>query len=250
MRTLRLDGWLLVSVMLLAIGAAACGNVTSGPSCDDVSPSGADASQGNAFGNPSIEEGAEPWCSLTTAAWGKPFSVSRAQAHSGASSARLELRSAEGGSARVYGVVQELVTEEFPDVFSGYYYVDRWQQGTAKQYLQFVVIVFNAANQPAEVQAPNHQVRYVLAGVDSPPLQIANARYVMLGTGEPAQGQWVRFERNVREDFEELWGAEPEGFSKLRILFEVRWDDRQPSDGPSLADVFYDDLYAGPADGR
>ena len=35
-------------------------------------------------------------------------------------------------------------------------------------------------------------------------------------------------------------------FHSIRILFETRWDNRQASDGPSAADVYYDNLYAGP----
>lgn len=203
----------------------------------------------NQFQNANFEEGYGPWCSLGTPAWGPPFSLSTAQAHSGQRSALLELRSGDDArSAQVYGVVTEIAPEEFPEVLSGYYYVDGWEQGTAKQYMQFVVIVWEADNIPPEIAvATNHQVRYVLAGVDSPPIEIANARFVMAGTGEPEQGRWVRFERNIREDFEELWGAVPEGFSRLRILFEVRWDERTPADAPSAADVYYDDLYIGPA---
>ncbi|OGO51098.1 MAG: hypothetical protein A2148_06995 [Chloroflexi bacterium RBG_16_68_14] len=208
------------------------------------------AEEGNLFANPSFEEGGGPWFSLDTPDWGKPFSVSQRQDHSGASSALLELRSDDGGDARVYGVVQEIAPQEFPDLLSGYYYVGRWEQGTPKQYLQVAVIVHGASNIPPEAApAGNHQVRYLLAGVEGPPIEIGNARFVTVGTGEPEQGRWVRFERNVREDFQELWGAVPEGFEKLRVLFEVRWDDRQPADGPSAADVHYDDLYIGPADG-
>ena len=208
------------------------------------------APEENQFENGGFEGGRAPWCSLGTSAWGQPFSVSDKQAKSGERSALLELNS-DGSeqTARVYGVVTEIAPDEFPEVLSGYYYVDGWERGSPKQYLQFVVIVWEADNAPAEVAAPNHQVRYVLAGVESQPIEIANARFVIVGTGEPEQDRWVRFEQNIRQDFEELWGAVPEGFTRLRILFEVRWDERTPDDGPAAADVFYDDLYAGPAQG-
>ena len=52
----------------------------------------------------------------------------------------------------------------------------------------------------------------------------------------------------MRDDFEALWGDVPQDFAGLRIFFEVRWDDRQISDGVSAADVYYDDLYFGPAE--
>ena len=232
--------------LLVALGLmlAACGG-------DGGSGPGTGPTEANLFGNASFEAGQEPWFSLDTAAWGKPFATSKAQALSGTSSGLLELDSSEGdasGGARVYGIVQEISPGEFPEVLSGNYYVDRWEKGTPKQYLQFVVIVFSAKNIPPGVApATNHQMRYILAGVDSPPIRIGNAQFVMVGTDEPDQGRWVSFERNIRQDFEELWGAVPEDFARLRILFEVRWDDRKLSDGLSTANVYYDDLYVGPA---
>jgi hypothetical protein len=59
----------------------------------------------------------------------------------------------------------------------------------------------------------------------------------------------VPFQANIREDFERLWGEAPEGYDKIRVLFEVRWDDKAAGDGAPQADVFYDDLYVGPAAG-
>lgn len=228
------------------------GTVVPGAACPQVIPLEPPAGE-NLLDNPSFEEGTEPWCSLSTEAWGDPFSVSSKRAHTGENSAFLELRSEEGVATRVLGVVREAAPEEFPELLSGYYYVDRWDRGTPKQYLQVVVIVWGAANIPqeaVELGASNHQMRYIVAGVESQPTSIANARYVMITRDEPKTGQWVFFERNVSQDFQELWGAVPEGFAKIRILFEVRWDDRQPSDGTTTADVYYDDLYLGPAGGR
>jgi hypothetical protein len=50
----------------------------------------------------------------------------------------------------------------------------------------------------------------------------------------------------VSEDFERLWGKAPEDFEKLRLLFEVRWDNKVAGASAAEADVYYDDLYAGP----
>jgi hypothetical protein len=226
---------LLFVVALLSLAAA----------CSDGG-SGGEATAGNLFENAGFEEGAQPWFSLDSDAWGKPFTVSTRHARSGSSSGLLELRSEEGGPARVYGIVQDVTPEEFPERLAGNYYVERWEQGTPKQYLQFVVIVWGAENVPAEAgDVENYQIRYVLAGVDAPPLSIANAKYVMLGTGPPVQAQWVPFARDVRQDFGELWGGVPEGFDSIRVFFEVRWDERNAADGPSAADVYYDDLFFG-----
>ncbi len=39
----------------------------------------------------------------------------------------------------------------------------------------------------------------------------------------------------------------PENFENIRVLFEVRYDDKIVGEGPLAADVYYDDLYFGPA---
>lgn len=247
LRTMRISlPALLVGALALVLGA--CG----GDGARDLGPTPGPGTQPpavNLFVNPGIEDGEEPWISLETPAWGAPFSASGAQAHSGESSALLELRSSEPGSvaARVYGVVQEISADEFPEQLSGYYYVESWEKGTPKQYLQFVVIVFDATTIPPGLGVTNYQIRYPLAGIDEPPFEIGNAKFAFVGMDEPELGRWVYFERNIRQDFEELWGAAPEGFSRLRILFEVRWDGRTAEDAPSSADVYFDDLYLGPA---
>jgi hypothetical protein len=144
----------------------------------------------------------------------------------------------------VFGVVQEVSPDHFPEVLSGNYYVDDWTKGTPKQYLQFVVIVFGATNLPGGFV--NHQIRYPLAGINAEPFAISNAKFRFVGTEEPTTGQWVHFERPIARDFEELWGAVPQGFEKIRVLFEVRYDDKTAG-GEGKADVYYDDLYLGPA---
>ena len=269
----RLGVWLLPSMTLLALAIAACaggegggdGVASTAPmstptmsldqqgtvGCESATPDGSAASPDNLFSTPGFEEGRDPWFSKES--WGTSFSLSDREAHSGERSALLEMRSdVEGGiSVRVYGVVQEIAPEQFSEVISGYYCVGRWQQGTPTQYLQFVVIVHDAENIPPEVaSATNHQIRYILAGVESQPTFISNSRYIMLTQGEPVMGEWVYFERNIRADFEELWGAVPKSYQKIALFFEVRWDDRQPADGLSAADVYYDDLYIGPARGN
>jgi hypothetical protein len=201
----------------------------------------------NLFHNGGLEAGEEPWC---TAHPGEPttkFQVSEDVAHSGHSSALLRMRvpAEEAGKAKVFYLVQEVTSEQFPELISGYYRVEDWTKGTPKQYLQFVVVAFDVANLPGGY--PNHQMRYPLAGISEEPFAIANAHFVFIGKEEPVTGEWVYFERNIKQDFEELWGAAPEGFSKIRVLFEVRYDDKEAGPAPAEADVYYDDLYMGPA---
>jgi hypothetical protein len=142
----------------------------------------------------------------------------------------------------IWGIVQETQPEEFPEKLSGFVRVDGWQRATAKQYLQVVVIVFGADNGPQGV--PNYQIRYILHGIDRPPFEISNARYVFIDTGEPVDQQWFYFERNVAEDFRNLWGVIPAGYDNIRLLYEVRYDDKAPTELPA-ADVYYDDLGFG-----
>jgi hypothetical protein len=232
-------------VILIAAASAALGAACGGGAAPQGAPEAGVQLAANVFENGSFETGSDPWISLTTAAWGMPFSVSSHVAHGGAHSAYLQLRaSPDASGAKVFGVVQEVSPDRFPEVLSGYYYVDDWIKGTPKQYLQFAVIAFGVKNLPGGYA--NHQIRYPLAGINAEPFAISNAKFRFLSREEPATGQWVYFERPVARDFEELWGAVPQGFEKLRVLFEVRYDDKLAG-SEGKADVYYDDLYLGPA---
>lgn len=200
----------------------------------------------NLLDNGSLEAGREPWYTLVE---DSGFTVSDARYLSGTHSALEGMRDPVGvgggglTDGKVYFLVQDISPSEFPDVVRGNYFVENWIKGTRWQYLQFVIIVFMPAKFPAE--PTNYQIRYPLAGIDSEPFPIGNAKFQIVSKGEPLQGEWVPFELNVKEDFEELWGVVPEGFEKLRLLFEVRWDFSQEATGLRSADVFWDDLYAG-----
>jgi len=229
--------WCLALLLAALALSAACGS----------SPEGLNPPEGpNLFLNPGFEQGEKPWISLTTGVWGTPFAVSQDAAHSGQHSAFLQMRGTEEAGARVFGVVQEVNPKEFPELISGYYRVGQWTRGTDTQYLQFVVIAFGATNMPGDY--PNHQIRYLLAGASRQPIFIENARFIYVGWEEPTPDGWVYFERNVRQDFIDQWGAAPEGFSMIRVLFEVRYDDKEAGVTDPMADVFYDDLYLGPAE--
>jgi len=230
----------LVLLAVLASIAGCRGEQAVGPS--ESSGIGSDVSP-NLFRNGSFEAGPDPWLSLTTAAWGTPFRVGSEVAHSGSESAFLELRAAPNDTGtKVFGVVQEVQPGQFPELISGYYYVKDWVRGTPKQYLQFVVIAFAVDNLPGGFA--NHQIRYPLGGIAQDPFAISNAKFRYVSKEPPVLGRWVYFERPVRQDFEELWGAVPEGYDKLRILFEVRYDDKAAGT-EAKADVFFDDLYLG-----
>jgi hypothetical protein len=202
------------------------------------------------FVNPGFENGIDPWFSIANdVAWGTPVQASAAEAHSGKQSALLQMRAGNNDTgAKVFGAVQEITPKEFPELISGYYRVDSWVRGTPKQYIQFVVIVFNPGGLPTTF--PNFQIRYPLAGIDQEPFAIFNAHFVFISKDQPVIGRWVYFEHNIRDDFKQLWGAVPTSFDKIRILFEARYDDKAAGSGEISADVYYDDLYVGTAAGN
>jgi len=200
------------------------------------------AVSGNLLENASFEQGRAPWFVLVTPNW-EDFEVTDQYAAHGRYSARLALR-AEGSarSTKIAGVIQEVSPREFPGRLSGSYRIEGWTRGTAKQYVQVVVIVFG---DPSAKPYPNHQVRYVLGGVDKPPLRFINARYSFVGGSELQQGGWVRFDLDLHADFQRLWGYVPKEFSKIRVLFEVRYDAKKAIETGVSADVYFDNLYLG-----
>jgi hypothetical protein len=193
----------------------------------------------NLFANGSFEQGSAPWFALESRGW-EGFSVTDRYAKEGRHSAHLALRADVSASgSKVFGLIQEVSPQQFPKRIAGWHRVERWQWGTAQQYLQFVVIVQGDAS---ETRFANYQIRYVLTGVEQPPLEIRNARYIFLGKREPIQGEWVYFARDLHADFAQAWGRVPSGFSRLRILFEARYDAKRAGEGEVIGDVYYDDL--------
>jgi len=200
------------------------------------------ATTGNWLVNPGFEQGAEGWKWLDwSQEWG-PFEIADGIATSGSKSAHLAVRGEPGGRpTHVFGVVQEIAPQVFPERMSGRYRVDRWEPGDARKvYLQAVVI----ATHP-EGTLPSTQVRYILEGVTVPPYDMSNARYRFFHSrAQPPMSQWIDFSLPVRQDFLQLWGKVPPPGTALRVLFEARYDDK-PAGGSVAADVYYDDLFIG-----
>jgi len=196
----------------------------------------------NQFANSSFEGGKEPWFALNTAHW-ESFVISDQRAREGRRSARLALRAgADADGTKIVGVIQELSPMTFPRRLSGYYRIDGWKRGAEKQYLQAVVIV---VGDPSARPYPNYQLRYVLTGVNKAPLKIVNARYRIPDASELQAETWVHFDFDLHADFQNEWGRIPSEFSRIRVLFEVRYDDKIAGGGEARADVYYDDLYIG-----
>lgn len=234
----------MLAVLLLACnGGQGETAPPTGTPCTPAPPSVDPTS--NVFLNPGLEEGRDPWFVVTP----PEFLISNEIKNSGEASAQLQMAEpAEAVGTKVIYLVQEVAATEFPEVISGAYLVDRWQRGTNVQFVQFVVVAFEASNLPQGF--PNHQVAYILSGIESEPFEILNAHFVFLNSNdpdprEPAIGEWREFEVKVKRDFRVLWGAVPEGYRCLRVLFEVRYDNKGPG-APAEADVYFDDLYFGP----
>ena len=244
----------------LALAAAGCR-----PKPTPTSPRQRDSA--NQFANGDFELGRPPWHDRRAPSrnYWHGFELSNAFASHGQSSALLRLVADESSPVReklyIAGVIQEVrlptlldaaTHEEFqelPETISGYYRVENWERHTAKQYLQFVVVLWASDLHPEHPEQTNVQIRYVLAGASAPPLSLSNAHYYILGPPEPKTGVWLSFSRNLRKDWLEQWGALPRHFEFLRIFFEVRYDDDPDLAPGHMADVYFDDLYLGPASG-
>jgi len=199
--------------------------------------------------NPSFELGFEPWYAMLSPNWG-PFHLVDSPVRTGSRAACVRLRPREGKPVCVHGIVQDLAPSEFPRRLAGWYFVTNWEQGWAKQYIQVAVLVSPTDAQrrilPPELrQMPTLQMRYVLAGVDHAPIRISNARFVLVSKESPPLGRWVRFERDLVEDFRTYWGIIPVNPQRIRILYEARYDGLSDFSLPIAADVTFDDLYLG-----
>lgn len=202
--------------------------------------------------NGSFEDGRDPWYDFRDATkpfWGT-FSISEAIAYDGAHSLHLALDSDDFARARngmgIAGAAQDVaVPEHFPKRLSGRYRVESWERGTAKQYVQLVVMAFQPENFP-EMGALPVQLSIVLTGVDAPPVEIANRRFVFEGPAEPELGRWIPFDIDLQEAFRSHWGRVPEGVIGLRVVAEARFDDyRRGRDRHARADVYLDALHLG-----
>lgn len=198
--------------------------------------------------NSSFEEGREPWFSLDQADkpyWNK-FIISEKVVHNGKRSAYLKLRSSNyDHKLRIVGAVQEFKSlDSFPKRLSGWYRIENWVQGTAKQYLQVVVTVEGAKN----IQLPDKvpvQLSYVLTGIKSKPTFFMNRKFDFTESKKLKENHWIYFNKDLHADFIKHWGVVPEPVDKIRVLFEARFDDRLPDEQQVYADVYYDDLYFG-----
>lgn len=234
----RLQACSAVVAPLLALVLAGCGLLEESPPL--LTPP---ATTMNSLANPGFENGDTPWIAPPEPD-SVSFAVSDIAAHSGSGSGGLRLSATPGETgSRVAGASQEILGSDFPEVVSGYYRVDDWQTGGAPAYLQFVVeVVGGDFADGMDV----HEVRFVIAGIQQEPLFLPQARYVLLDRAAPKTDRWTYFAYPVDKAFETRWGIAPAAWQRLRVSFELRYDDRAAGPIDTLATAHYDDLYAGP----
>lgn len=230
----------LVGVAVLALAVAgACGGDDDG----GASGSGSDG-DGNLITEPGFENGGSSW-----KARGGPPTISADQTKSGGSSALLQMRdTAESPTTQSYSVFQDITTGEVPEFLSFEYFVGHWVKGTRLQYIEATVVVTGKDAQLPECAGepcPNFQLRYLLAGVETDPVAVLNAGFIVVSSDEPVEGEWVHFEAPVADDFAELWGQLPDEVESIRLLVDVRYDNREAEEAPLEADVYIDDVYLG-----
>jgi hypothetical protein len=220
----------ILSLALVAVALALSAAVSCG------------ADETNLLDNAGFESGEDPWSSLDT----PPFERVTNQAVTGDTSALLQIVAdrEDTGSGRSL-LLQDVETEESPEVLSGFYRVENWTKGAERQSVRIGVVVFGAKNLMGDF--PNHQIHYILAGAVPEPGRETNVRNIYLGSEEPLQNQWIPFQADVRQDFADLWGASPEGHELIRVVFEVRFDVKEEGSTPVRGDVYLDDLYLGPS---
>lgn len=200
----------------------------------------------NLISNPGFESGLEGWQWLEWSKGWSEFKLSSDHAYSGRQSLHLPIFSADRRQTVVWGGVQEIaLTGEIPECIDGYYYVENWEKGDWKQYLQLVLIDLTHA---LPGRSGNAQLRYIVSGSTEPPLTISNAQYLFVENprrATPVVGKWTYFSVNPRRDFMKSWNYTPSAGAKLRVLFEARYDYHLTS-VPARGDVYYDQLYFGP----
>lgn len=162
-------------------------------------------------------------------------------------------------ASKIFGVIAETEPalfpdpDRFPEVLSGWYFVESWKKDlpATDMYIQVVVIIWGDPRASRLVGRANplagksnYQIRYYLDGLEEPPFLLRNAKVEFARKGPPRVGEWVHFTIPLQADFERLWGVVPSGYEKIDVLFEARWDNKPEGSGCDAV-IYYDDLFLG-----
>ncbi len=222
-------------VIPLALGLSSCGLFKELPPVPTLTPTHANLLQNSGF-----ESGDQLWA---TQDGGGRFSISDSTAHSGGHSLLLRLRGDAGDTGtRVASAAQSIDTTTFPEYVSGFYRVDGWKPTAGSQYLQFTVVVHGG---DFGDNRPVHEMRFAIAGLQYEPFGLRGGAFVFLSRAAPVLHRWTYFGYPVKDAFARALGRAPGRWDSIAFLFEVRYDGKPASQSASVADVYFDDLYAG-----
>lgn len=228
----------MLALCALAVTAASCGVLKAPPPLPTATPSHA-----NLLVNGGFESGAEGWTPIPAESSG-PVDVTHTVAHDGKLSLALHLRGGGvAGAGRTTGAGQPLNAQAFPEVISGFYRVDRWQSKAASQNVRFVMSVRGGDfdNGPGV-----HQVRFVIAGSDAAATLLPEVTQVYLSRAAPPLRRWAYFGYPVKQAFIDRFGKAPTRWERIDVSVEAGYDGELGGEPGVSADVFFDDLYAGP----
>ena len=230
--------WLVFGIIGLAVLALGWKIIWGGPVVPKAAPP------------PSVElvngdfeaDEPDPWHSLEgNLQWG-PFSLGSETTAEGKTNHFAKVRaeaSAPPVSLRVFGTVQELVIRKgLPEKLDFRCRVAQEKKLCSKQYAQAVAIFTPASG-------TNVQLRHILHGVDTPPYQMGNARFVMNPAFQEKDG-WRHYSLPLREKFAQEYPGQDFTKGTLRLLFEARYDDLPSSVAPGEVplEMHYDDVRA------
>ncbi len=205
--------------------------------------------QQNLFRNPSFENGKEPWFALDSPdkPYWKDFEVSKRAARDGDFSAMLTVdNNGYTGSTQISGIIQDFTSlEAIPEELSGSFLIKQWSDYN-KLYAQVVVILFDVKDYPKSLSLGwPVQIAFVLSDMKTPPFKILNRKFDFTAAKAVQPNHWVDFRFRLRDAFKQHWGVVPKHFSKMRVLFEIRFDGLQPTTQSDRAAAHFDKLFLG-----
>ena len=233
----RRQAWGVMLLLPIVLLGGACGIFDAPPPLPRTTPT-AD----NLLSNPRFEDGDTPWIAGKQAG-AQGFTVSDTVAHSGSHSLSLRLDGdASATGTGIAGASQTINPQAFPDYISGYFRVDEWRSSATFQYLEFVISV-RGGDFGDDIDV--HELRFPLGGLDRQPPLPPNVQYLFLARAQPVLHQWVYFDYPLTQAFTRA-GKLPTRWTSIDVRFEARYDAKTAEQPATSAQVYFDDLYAGP----
>lgn len=197
---------------------------------------------GSLLANGDFETGRAPWFSYDKRYMGT-FGVTQGAPTIGARSAVLTLDEAGAvrDGMRLTSCAQDLPVTTLPATLAGRYYIETWEPGDARPWIEVCIAVERLDALPA--RKGYTQMGYPLAGVIEPTFKLANRRNVGPGTNEVVTGRWIDFELPVQAAFAEHWNLQSDECKAIRVWCTTRVHAYDAEARPPFAvKVRFDDL--------